>query len=461
MTFETEQLKRASQKEFLVRIQPRRMFNTVTLVSGNKYYIPNFTQAEYDSISCYYSSGIKRKIYCYCGNASNNLDHYLLNEEDNVEFLDNQGYFYDSTTSRLYVSALDSPTSNIYFYHYVSIHLSKTSVITYSDPTDSTLPLSHFKARITSSSTVGETISNILEGFVSTSSGSMTIENTDGHYDDYIIDSTLVSNSFFKSSVEIWHKLNDTYKKVYQGQISSFSYNNQITFNYEDVPKLLSDTAHIYADPTMNYADISVYDLHDNDINKNIPTFIGLVSPHRMNFKSSYTSTMNKSTFKIPVYENLLKATCIDYTDDPDVNGEYNRLWLCGNYSGTQTYVDTIASYSWNSTKGWYSCTFSSAMSTELMPGDTLFFSGLGHTFGTWATLNLPVATVGGSDWISHAYLMRGIPDFPRTGIAPTSTYQVTRNVISAVVITQGDKVYYCYYGYHYIVIRSRRSINN
>lgn len=443
MSFEDERVKRASRKEFIARVQVKRLPLNIVLWTAHKYYIPSFTLEEYNSISRYYNSGIKLRIFTYNSNATYRLDHYELTEVASSAAIGECNFYYDVGASRLYLSCWSTPTVTPYFYFYVSLHFAKTNLIKYTDPLNSNLPLAHWQPRILSISSMGETISNILEGFVSCSSGSLAIDNIDNNYDEYIEDTATRKNSFYNSPIDIWHRINGEFKKVFNGQISSYSYGKSISFNFEDFPRLLSDTANYYKESYYNILEDGGtlgFSVEESKQGMRIPFMAG--------FTSKYRYRKNNKNYLL--YDELEEAVCVSHDATVDTNKTLNRIWLCCAYpwNETKTKTGNITSTSMPSLGRWR-LNFSDGFEDECSIGDTLTQSS--WTFGNFDSnmASFIIDEIGTNSVVVRVNFEDvHYTSYPNTG-------NIYKSIIGAVVVEQNGRQWYCMEGYHYRVVTS------
>lgn len=279
MTFQTEALKAASKKDFIVILRPCIKITDFTLYSGNTYY----------------------NVFTI----SNKLSEYPINVEiDGVQLTSDVAipsisgrFFYDYATKKLYINNGGSLTTSFVAVTF-SIHISTDDFYYYVDPIGQLITTDKifYDPRVKNATIPEITKEDLL--LYGSNSGALECLNTDGAFYPY------EKASFYNKDIFIYQVINgiDNVNLIYQGIIENSNVNDEtfdLTFRQVDFKFNNKFTSNSPSTQEETYLSLDEWpNLDPSEDGKPIRQVYGFVYdviPYNIDFSDEPTQTNNRS----------------------------------------------------------------------------------------------------------------------------------------------------------------------
>lgn len=298
MTFSTEIAKRRTKRATLARINPARYISETLVSEGSGIYSMSNSLV---------ISAIKRN-----GTALT---------ADSTDPTVNDHYYYNETTGEITIKLASAPngTTNVVIAYYYLFYTSGLETEYYETPTDSATTKRYWKPFLDSDSSFSTSFENIEEGIISIPDASITISNMDSDFKNYIS----VNDSFNNKSIDIWVEINDVFKKIYTGKVTSVPEisGKSVAISFSDQRSLLAATCLMGDDYDECYHISS--NIPKKDLFKPIPMIMA-----EQSWYDSVSGYLSSIALYVTVPSEGLSAVCTSYNQT--LSTSVNRTWtLC------------------------------------------------------------------------------------------------------------------------------------
>ncbi len=414
--FSTIKNNQASQKFFLVRLEPARYMNDLLSLDSGGIYQATLTGFVFSKVQ------------------ANGTDL------TKVTTVANSGeWSYNETTGVFRVYSAPS-SSNIIVAFYYLFYTGERFRVVYQDPEDTATTLRDWEPKLKKSPSLVSSIDQVINGKLQISPSSLAIINDSHEFQEYLTG----NDSFYNKGIKIWTCLDstDNIKKAYEGRITGLSLSRtEVNLKFEDNLSILSLPALMADNSASTY-----YNLQDNaslDPQKNskpIPFFFGKVSRYQL--KRVLVTNLTDARLLDP--ESLYEAVCTNF--NASISNTNNREWGIGRTKdGFLDFGFTPSAIS-QADANFTRLDCNAAQVSKIFIGDTFVISNAGtpYYFMVWHVDRV-------SNYIyctKDANVLTG--DSVATNKAP-----------SLVIQRDASNVHYCLYGRDYTATESATSGGN
>lgn len=379
MTFLTEIKKPFSEKFSLVRIEPYRKLDVVS-VGGGLYTITTDL-----NVSKVYINGSPLTLV----SAISDVNQYAFNPLTNTVLM-----------------KLSSPATIAIVFHSVYLTVGKNRAIG-RNPLLPTTDFVEWRGVLVSEPTFDESLDNINSGIVTISTSSIEIYNNLGEFDYLFSRIDGVFNCYF----DVWFCCNGQSIYAWSGILTSCNQNkNTITISTSNILERLNKICSLSWDTRYSYLDPAIFaNAAPNQQGYVIPSLLGRCSDFKLHYAGSPLASVRIDPM------SLRQALCTSYSNT--ISTTTNRTWVthrclyAGAFSGARTHTHVGSSYTFNMS--------TSLEAKKFIQEDT--FRANGSIF--------EVTSVSGSS--VNATLI--------SGAAPASPATITMYEVPVVYVSDGD----------------------
>lgn len=414
--FSTIKSNQASQKFFLVRLEPARYLNDLLSLDAGGIYQATI-------------SGLK-------------ISKVQANGSDltKVTTVTNAGeWSYNESTGVFRVYSTPSSTNAIVAFFYL-FYTGERFRVTYQDPEDSSTTLRDWEPKLKRSPLISSSIDEVINGKLQISPSSLTVINDSSEFQDYLTG----NDSFFNKQIKIWTCLDsvDNIKKAFEGRITGLSLSRtDVKVQFEDNLSVLALPALMGDNSSYNY-----FNLQDNtnlDPQKNgrpIPFFFGRVTRYQL-LREGVTNLTDARKLDP---ESLYEAVCTNY--NASISNANNREWGLGRTKDGFLDFGFTPSAINQADANFTRLDCSSAQVAKIFIGDTFIIAN------------------GGTDYYFRVYHVDRSSNYVycTKGASVSTGDAVATNKAPSVVIQQNATTFhYCLYGRDYTATESATSGGN
>jgi hypothetical protein len=258
-------------------------------------------------------------------------------------------FSWNNTTKTLTFTTTTAPDEDI-FIDYPLRFCGEVVVYLQEDPVTPSGSIVRWEPRLTSNPSIPESASNMLNGVLSTSSTSISLNNNDYYLNKYL---TKYDNYKNKPAV-IYGQLGDAYKNLAYGYITRTGSGRQLRVSIKSTTKLLEAQATLNnTDEYINYRAANITNLPETLEGKPIPVCYGPLSqvPVRGRFQPTYLQESTPSysqRYRLPPDSIVRKAEylgnykfLLGISDNPWSRSSFESIAV--SYSSTTTYFGNTA----------------------------------------------------------------------------------------------------------------------
>ena len=318
MTFATDIAKPSSERYALVRLSPARgISGDLVLDSGNLYTMA-FTGEPFEVVF---------------------RDEAPYTEDEDILInLTDKTWYYDRTSQTLYVNTTDNPTG-----------IGSTSVshyITLTDQQDIPLTIDPiaggntiiWQDRLKTPPKISASIANMVDGVVTTTSSSMSIENSDQAFNTWFGE----KDSYHARAVDVWFSVDNTLVKTFRGVVQTIDITaTTIVLGVVDKSTLFDDLAYMGSSRDDAVYSNTNHTVRTEDVGKISPFIVGESKVDTTN-PGAFTRTKQSSGDSLPSYgipTTGYEAICTSYS--ATTSSTTNRTWeLCRGMQGNALTLD-------------------------------------------------------------------------------------------------------------------------
>ena len=298
--FTTIQQNQASDKFYLVRIEPARYVNDDLSSIGGGQYEMTFS---------YPIAKVEEN-----GTALTSVTSGLSSGE----------YLYDETTNTLQVHPGSAPSSTnaIVVFYYLFYTGGRFRVVS-EDPENTNTTSRDWLPRIQRNPEIKSSVKDVVNGFLNISSSSLVIINDLQEFNQYMT----INDSFNQKDIKIWLCLNssDNIQKIYDGKIINVGLTrNKVTFKIDDPLSKISRPALNGDDSVDTFFNLDDFaNVQPFKEGSPIPMIFGSVSRYKLRPKT----ITNLSDAREVLPDQINEAVCTDYSNT--LSTTTNREWGC------------------------------------------------------------------------------------------------------------------------------------